>query len=1240
MSAGVGSKYYSGFNPLDIGNCALWLDAADPSTITLSGSNVTQWNDKSGNSNNATQTTAARQPTYSNNAVSFVSANQNFLSLPNGTFFTSPTTSSSIFLVMTPTSRYNLNVFLFQGNVSTNLAIGLYLDGTQFADYWQTVGSSTWSSYTVGRPYLYSYIFSSNSTNISSFIDGSGGVLRGQPNYSVALTNATLGAEVERGFYSDMTIREVIVYRGLELSAWQRQQIESYLAWKWGLRTNLPTTHPYYFIIPVTRPFVPIDFTGCALWYDGADKSTMTLSGNTLMTWSNKAGTTVPITTSGTAATVVDSFTSGFSYINVPFGGELRFTTALSSQARSWFFVVRNNTPAANWTFMQLLHPSTATTGQDQIYIGRSGSSYTLFQQPRNTVRVSATVRDPVGVTNIYTVINSTATSNNTINTTGTVNTLSTSLTATGYATGSLLYAINQAATTNYQTSLDIFEILFYTRDLTIRERQQVEGYLARKWGLQGLSPTLTLFTPLQISGCQLWLDGADTTTITFGSGSNVSQWNDKSGNGYNATQATSGNRPVYVTASNRLSFTPASSQFLNLPTNALPAGNSSYTYFVVCSITSQTGRTLIAGGTFGTTNATFGLRSDNTGGGLRHYWGANDQTTAANAYTVNQTFIAQATYTSGGTRATLVNGTQLASDTPGTRIQATSPNYIGVGSNASLEFLGGTISEILVYNTALTTTDRQQVEGYLARKWGLAGGLPATNPYALRSLPSTHPFISRLPGTVSFNPRQISNCALWLDAGDPATLTLSGSNVTQWNDKSGNGRNTSTLFRAPTFANGSVRFNNQGLSVNLSASTNVESGFFVAGFTNHNQGNTLIGAANGGGGRQFRVGTNTATIQTLRQDIAGVLISGAAVPTATTVMVEYVNNGSVLTHYLNGGTYASGTAAAYTAGLTSSIGQRFGDASSEALVGYINEIIVYSVALTDTERQQVEGYLAWKWGLQGPSSYITTTTTNTITNPTQISGCALWLDATDNTSFTFSSGSNISQWRDKTSNVYVGTGVNSPTLVSGSLNGYASVNFNGTTQYINFGNIVNIGTSQIYIFAVSQHNSTASGAVVGKTSFRGNPGRWAITRDTTAGGMTTLIDPNGAGTAPTFADSSTSARILTGYWDRSNVFIFENGTQRATAALSSSANLSNTDPLYVGAYPNNTGTGPQTGLFLNGRIGEVIVYLGSLTASQRQDVEGYLALKWDLTSVLPSTSPYATRGLPSTHPYKKISPI
>jgi len=52
------------FLPPNISDCTAWFDAADANSITLDGTAVTQWNDKSGNDNHIAQGTAANQPTY------------------------------------------------------------------------------------------------------------------------------------------------------------------------------------------------------------------------------------------------------------------------------------------------------------------------------------------------------------------------------------------------------------------------------------------------------------------------------------------------------------------------------------------------------------------------------------------------------------------------------------------------------------------------------------------------------------------------------------------------------------------------------------------------------------------------------------------------------------------------------------------------------------------------------------------------------------------------------------------------------------------------------------------------------------------------------------------------------------------------------------------------------------------------------------------------------------------------
>jgi hypothetical protein len=54
----------------------------------------------------------------------------------------------------------------------------------------------------------------------------------------------------------------------------------------------------------------------------------------------------------------------------------------------------------------------------------------------------------------------------------------------------------------------------------------------------------------------------------------------------------------------------------------------------------------------------------------------------------------------------------------------------IGTAINPSNAWYKGRIGEIILYSTALTNPQRQQVEGYLAWKWGLQAKLPGTHAY------------------------------------------------------------------------------------------------------------------------------------------------------------------------------------------------------------------------------------------------------------------------------------------------------------------------------------------------------------------------------------------------------------------------------------------------------------------------------------------------------------------------------
>ena len=83
-----------------------------------------------------------------------------------------------------------------------------------------------------------------------------------------------------------------------------------------------------------------------------------------------------------------------------------------------------------------------------------------------------------------------------------------------------------------------------------------------------------------------------------------------------------------------------------------------------------------------------------------------------------------------------------------------------------------------------------------------------------------------------------------------------------------------------------------------------------------------------------------------------------------TTVIITGQVNGLTTSISQNGGTiYSNTTASAFTAGTTTYLGTDYYSASYY-YIGYEMEVIFYNSLLTLSQRQQVEGYLAWKWGL------------------------------------------------------------------------------------------------------------------------------------------------------------------------------------------------------------------------------------------------------------------------------------
>ena len=54
----------------------------------------------------------------------------------------------------------------------------------------------------------------------------------------------------------------------------------------------------------------------------------------------------------------------------------------------------------------------------------------------------------------------------------------------------------------------------------------------------------------------------------------------------------------------------------------------------------------------------------------------------------------------------------------------------MAIGNDNSGNKIDGVVGEVVFGNAALSDSDRERIEGYLAHKWGLQGNLPIGHPY------------------------------------------------------------------------------------------------------------------------------------------------------------------------------------------------------------------------------------------------------------------------------------------------------------------------------------------------------------------------------------------------------------------------------------------------------------------------------------------------------------------------------
>ena len=450
-------------------------------------------------------------------------------------------------------------------------------------------------------------------------------------------------------------------------------------------------------------------------------------------------------------------------------------------------------------------------------------------------------------------------------------------------------------------------------------------------------------FNPLSLSPA-LWL--SDT-------GSDPSVWPDLSGNGRNATQATSTQRPAIVTGAQNgrqvrrfdgtddfLRLTTGLGMLRNVPGATViavykwitnPVINKSV-FFASVNANADLARMYLGGGVASRKLLTGGRRLDSDS-----FARCDSSADNTNSFFVHSGVVDYANsdlfqYVNG-----TLDGVNTAFQTSG-NTSNTDSSLITVGTAGTVlsNCANVDIAEILVFPTALSTTNRQAVEAYLSNKWGTPTPLP-------------------IP--LSLSP------ALW--------LSDTGSDASVWTDLSGNGRNATqaTALAQPTIVTSGIsgrqirRFDgvNDYLQSNSALATTTGTIFVVSQFTDLIVADRVIFQA-GTNATKASVGLGIHTNRARKSFIYGSTdILGTATTNATSISCTF--NASGNTYYQDGTLVGSVSVTGINCGAGFTVGSLRDGSFTTFYKGDIAEVLVFPTALSTTDRQAVESYLRTKWG-------------------------------------------------------------------------------------------------------------------------------------------------------------------------------------------------------------------------------------------------------------------------------------
>lgn len=228
-------------------NLVLWLDASDKSTITESSNSVSQWDDRSGKNNHATQGTGSAQPITNTNTIN----NLNCLNFDNAQYLhiNLPTnltgTNFTFFLVYERTNIVNDAYVLSlvtngvvndYDNTTSLLVAGADIStGLDLRDYANPSALSLSSYPPNNTPFVYTSVY--DGVNNIHYVDSVAGTTVAATNnfsFKDIYINARYTSSAVSAPFNKINLAEVLIYQDtLDINV--INIVNQYLSNKWGV---------------------------------------------------------------------------------------------------------------------------------------------------------------------------------------------------------------------------------------------------------------------------------------------------------------------------------------------------------------------------------------------------------------------------------------------------------------------------------------------------------------------------------------------------------------------------------------------------------------------------------------------------------------------------------------------------------------------------------------------------------------------------------------------------------------------------------------------------------------------------------------------------------------------------------------------------------------------------------------------------------------------------------------------